>query len=163
MPYLSHSDYLTQNDWVHKYYREASSMTFNLNVFRTADLQALGFVNESFTGYYNDIALMLDMKAKGLKVVLINGGNVTHLGMATTSANSKARAAEDRETFRKLFPQAALPGHWAIREEVLAAGRINKLWLYVQSRASTRIRKVMVALSRLALQLGRFWQSIRHS
>lgn len=161
IPYLTHADYLTQNDWVYKYYREASSMTLNLNVFRTKDLMVLGYVPEAFSGYYNDIAMMIELKKRGLKVVLLNGGQVTHLGMATTATESSARADADRETFRSLYPTEALPGTWAIKEEKLAAGKFNKLWFYLQSRGPAPLRRFMVEISRVSLQFSRAWQNLR--
>jgi|GEM_PF-5267212 len=163
LPYLSQADYITQNDWVHKYYREASSMTFNLNVFRTKHLTELGYVPEAFSGYYNDVALMLELRARGLKVVLINGGNVAHLGMATTSVASQARAADDKATFARLYPAAFLPAFGTHKQELLAAGAANKLWLYAQSRGPASWRKLLTEISRLWLQVGRVWYNITHN
>jgi GT2 family glycosyltransferase len=163
MPYLSHSDYVTQNDWVHLYYREASSMTFNLNVFRLKDLAEIGFIPEAFSGYYNDIATLIELRTRGLKAVLINSGRVTHLGMATTSTGSMARSEADRETFRRLYPAYSLPGGNGIRQEKLAAGLKNRAWLYAQSRGPASWRKLLVELSRLGLQFGRFFENLRAS
>jgi len=159
IPYLTQSDYLTQNDWVFKKYREASSMTLNLNVFRTKDLVAIGYVPEALSGYYNDLAMMLELKRMGLKVMIINGGNVTHFGRSTTSASTLAAAERDRATFADLYPEAWIPGT-GLRADVLAAGRLNRLWLYLQSRGPARWRRLLVEASRLGLQIQRFWHNL---
>ena len=159
IPYLSQSDYLTQNDWVYKKYREASSMTLNLNVFRTKDLAAIGYVPEALSGYYNDLAMMLELKRMGLKVVIINGGNVTHFGRSTTSASSLAAAERDRATFADLYPDAWI-ADTGLKAEVLAAGRLNRFWFYLQSRGPARWRRFLVELSRLSLQVQRFWHNL---
>jgi hypothetical protein len=161
MPYLSQSDYLTQNDWVYKYYREASAMTYNLNVFRTKDLVEVGYVPEAFTGYYNDLATMIELHRRGLKVVLVNGGNVVHLGRATVSAGSMAKAEKDRETFRKLYPAESREGPSAIKQEVIAAGKWNRFWFYWQSRGPAGWQRWLTELGRLGLQIERLIQNIK--
>ena len=163
IPYLSQSDYLTQNAFVAPIYRRASSMTLNLNVFRTEDVAALGFVPEALSGYFNDTAMMIGLRRLGKYVVIINGGNVVHLGRATTSASTMARADQDRETFRRLFPAESKPGVVATKEELLAAGKWNKAWYYVQCRAPRQVRRLMVGVSALALYLKRIWYDLQRS
>lgn len=163
IPYLSQSDYLTQNAFVAPIYRRASSMTLNLNVFRTADLATLGFISEALSGYFNDTALMIGLRRMGKYVVIINGGNVVHLGRTTTSASSMARADQDRETFRRLFPAESKPGAVATKEEQLAAGKWNQAWYYLQCRVPRRARLLMMGISALALHIKRIWYDLRQS
>lgn len=163
IPYLSQSDYLTQNAFVAPIYRRASSMTLNLNVFRTEELAALGFVSEELSGYFNDTALMIGLRRLGKYVVIINGGNVVHLGRTTTSASSMARADQDRETFRKLFPAESKPGAVATKEERLAAGKWNQAWYYLQCRVPRQVRLIMIGLSTMALYSKRLWYDLRKS
>jgi GT2 family glycosyltransferase len=159
IPYLTQSDYTLQNSWVYKKYRQADSMTLNLNVFRLADLSELGFIPTQFSGYFNDVALFIALAQQGKKVMIINGGNVVHFGRSTTSTSTQASLEVDKAMFQQAFAEYSDAKTGELQLEKLAVGGGQKAMRYLQARTSGRTRRVLAGLEVLGLQWEVFWHT----
>ena len=104
VPYLSYSDFPVQNDRNYPGRRLMKYMTLNLNLFRLADLVAIGEVPTRYSGYFNDIVMALKLSEMGKTIALCYGGKVFHQHRSTTSVSTLASYEKDRANFMQEYP-----------------------------------------------------------
>ncbi len=148
-PYLSYCDYPGQMaDFVRKPITcEPSLMTLNLNLFKREVLQKAGGVDESYSGSYNDLILLMKIRQMGYRVVLVGDTRVTHLGQVTISQGTTYKKEKDRQRFMAEYPAyvaqhgAWQVAHWKWPLATTPAAKI--LWWLCQHLPSTRLRNRM--------------------
>jgi hypothetical protein len=114
IPYLSCSDYSTQqlqSDWARRPIAPVSC-TINLNYFSPGVIQKIGTLDETFTGGYNDVDLLIRLRRAGMEVLMVDMGPVKHLGKMTVSVATTWNNAHDRERFFQKYPHLASRRWW---------------------------------------------------
>lgn len=117
-PYLSFSDWPPQI--AHHVNRavtcEPTGMTLNLCLLKRSVLEAVGGIDERFSGAYNDVILMMRIRLLGYKVLFAGDTFVTHLGGVTIANGTTFRLEEDIKRFREEYPQYwTESGRWHLR------------------------------------------------
>ncbi len=106
-PYLTSSDYVSQNrDLVirTKTFRPMS-MTFNLNMVIPSCLEKVGLIDERFSGSYNDTDYLLRIRRAGGEAIIVDAGQIIHLGRATTTLSSSYSYEKDQKEFLDKYPE----------------------------------------------------------
>jgi GT2 family glycosyltransferase len=109
-PFLSSSDYPAQR-WSYVMSRRTFSpnfITFNLNLLSRHCVETVGWIDERFSGCFNDVDYALRIRANGGDIAICDCGEITHLGSATLT-RSGALAMYERDY--PLF-EAKWPGVW---------------------------------------------------
>lgn len=115
VPWLSASALPTQRPRRAGRPAEIPLMTLNLNIFRAETLKALGGINPSFTGNYNDVELVLNLRKMGLKIFLLPV-LALHYGRMTVGSGSTVSLEADRKLFREKYPAMYLEAaFWELR------------------------------------------------
>ena len=107
-PYLSFSDWPSQIGHHVKsaVTCEPTGMTLNLCLLKRSVLEAVGGIDETYSGAYNDVILMMKIRHLGLRRVLFAGDTfVTHLGGVTVANGTAYRLTEDIKRFKEEYPQ----------------------------------------------------------
>ena len=159
MPYLTQSDYWAQNDYYFRRDRFSSMMTLNLNVFRSSVLEKIGLVPEQFSGYYNDIAMMIVLKGIGLKVLMKHAAKVTHLQRGTIAVATTARFEADRQLFAKNHPDYVYgPQGYLLKLSHLSQGRLDRLWCRIGELSPSPLwQRSWLSLTQVWLMLEKAW------
>lgn len=148
-PYLSYCDYPGQMyDFVHRAVTcEPTIMTLNLNLFKREVLEKAGGVNESYSGSYNDLILLMKIRQMGYRVVLVGDTRVTHLGQMTISQGTTYKKEKDRQRFIIEYPNyVSKHGAWQVAhwKRPLATNKlVSFLWWLCQNTISTRVRNAL--------------------
>lgn len=145
-PYLTSCAYSTQD--VAKVRRnrtcEPSALTLNLNLFRKDVLVKIGGVNENYTGSYNDIIILNNIRNEGYKVILVGGTAVVHLGKTTVSYGSNYNIQKDRRRFRdeyrEICTERGIFGYKHWREPFSTTTLSSILWWLNQNLPGKRLR-----------------------
>lgn len=153
LPYLSFSDYPPQ---VYGYVwkpctHEPSAMTLNFNLLRRDVLEQVGGLDESYSGGYNDIILMLRIRQLGFRVVVVENTNVTHLGRVTISHGSTFNPKEDVARFSREYSRfTAKHGKWKIahwKRPLATTARAAICWWASQNAPSSTARSLLQELT----------------
>lgn len=146
-PYLTASDYPGQvSGFVRKAVTcEPTFMTLNINMFKRSVLEEIGGIDNEFTGGYNDIVGLSQIRNLGYKIVLVGDTNVVHLGRMTISQGTNyVISDENYKLFSNRFPEyIAKHGKWGYKHWVnpfAVNKRIAFLWWVCQNFPSTRVR-----------------------
>jgi GT2 family glycosyltransferase len=145
-PYLTYCDYPGQTaSYVRKQMTcEPSAMTINLNLLKRSVLEAVGGVDEAYSGAYNDMILILKIRKLGFRVVQVHNTLVTHMGTLTISQGANFKKEADVGRFSKEYGDyCAKHGIWKIKhwKWPLASGpTVSILWWISQNAPGTRIR-----------------------
>lgn len=110
-PYLTNSDYMaqTRNYPVKMRTFVPSAMTFNLNLVTRQCLDAVGYMDDRFTGNFNDIDYLLRIRQAGGEAIVVDAGQVLHAARATSSVASTFRYDDDLRRFVEKYPELARP------------------------------------------------------
>lgn len=106
-PYLTCSDYPTQRLQypVAKRTCAPNYLTLNLNLVSRRCIEAAGYLDEQFSGCFNDVDYVLRIRQAGGEVALTYCGEVTHLGSATlTQPALLAMYQHDQPLFETKWP-----------------------------------------------------------
>ncbi len=105
-PYLSSSDWPSQvAQYVHAPITcEPTAMTLNLCMLKRSVLEAVGGIDENFSGAYNDVILLMKIRHMGLRVLFAGDTFVTHLGKVTIANGSTYNKKQDVKRFRAEYP-----------------------------------------------------------
>lgn len=108
IPYLLRSDYGPQVRRRQRVPKVAwpASMTFNVNAFRRPQLLEIGGVPEELSGYYNDAVVHHRLRARGLRIALVQVGQVDHLQAVTRRTVTAAGSGQDRARYQRDLAQA---------------------------------------------------------
>jgi hypothetical protein len=109
IPYLSDSDLPGQASTGPGPIRVSPLMTLNLNVFPRAVLDAIGGVNDEFSGCYNDFIMAKKLTDLGRKIYLVDAYAV-HYGRLTRITGTNVDYLADKDKFAQLYPELYLPG-----------------------------------------------------
>ncbi len=106
-PYLDRCDYQGQ---IYSYVRKAKTceptfMTLNLNIFKREVLEKINGIDENFSGGYNDILTLLQIRRSGYKALLVGATQVTHLGKMTVSNGTNYDWEKDSIKFKTSYPE----------------------------------------------------------
>ena len=115
MPYLSDSDYPTQEIRIERLRRPIHPLqaTINLNYFSAGVGVFLGGLSLDYTGSYNDLDMLIRLRRCGYSVMLVNLGPVKHLGRMTIINQSSWVSHKDRERFGIVYPEYVSGKWWA--------------------------------------------------
>ena len=133
-PYLSFSDWPSQTaQYVHAPITcEPTAMTLNLCMLKRSVLEAVGGIDEGFSGAYNDVILLMKIRNLGHKVLFAGDTFVTHLGRVTTKHGSTYDQPQDVKRFRETYPQYWIDdGRWHLknwRKPFSTRWRTSALW-----------------------------------
>jgi GT2 family glycosyltransferase len=145
-PYLSMSDYPAQQIRYPLSFRTfvPEFLTFNLNLMAPHCLEKVGFLDEQFSGSFNDVDYTLRIRQQGGEVAVVFCGEIMHLGRGTrgTSGANEVMRSRDLPAFH-----AKWPGIWDTRTCRLNHQRGLKKWLLAIERM------LPARLSPLCLQL----------
>lgn len=148
-PYLSQCDYPAQMAASVRapVTCEPSGMTLNLNLFKRGVLEKVGGVDETFSGAYNDVLLMMAIRRAGHRVVQVGGTYVNHLGQITISQGTTYKREADRVRFQTVYAEYFTPvGKWHIRHwlwPLATTPGAARWWWLAQNAPSTRIRSFL--------------------
>ncbi|MGI6740043.1 MAG: glycosyltransferase family 2 protein [Brevefilum sp.] len=149
-PYLSFSDYPVQMPFfVRKPVTcEPTSMTLNVNIFKSKVLKAIGGINEMYTGAYNDVVALMEIRKLGYRVVLVGGTKVNHIGKMTISQGTNyILDGRDYLLFQKNHPNYVTKhGKWKLtrwKAPFSVNKKIALFWWVCQNVPSTRLRKLL--------------------
>jgi GT2 family glycosyltransferase len=126
-PYLSESDYPAQRTHYPLMVRPfvPDFLTFNLNLMSRQCLETVGYIDEQFSGCFNDVDYTLRIRRHGGEVAIVFCGEITHLGRGTLGASVvSSMYAHDLRLF-----EAKWPGVWNQRNSCLNRDRGLKKWL----------------------------------
>lgn len=114
MPYLSDSDYPTQQFPVISWRRTIHPLqaTINVNYFAPECAASVGGLDEEFSGSFNDIDLLIRIRRAGLPVLLVDCGMVKHLGRMTVANSSSWDPKKDREILIRKYPALRSSKWW---------------------------------------------------
>lgn len=114
IPYLSCSDYSTQqlaSSWARRPIAPVAC-TINLNYFSRGAVKRIGLLDESFSGSYNDVDLLIRLRRAGMEVLMIDMGPVKHLGKMTVSVATTWDNDADTLTFARKYPHLVSRRWW---------------------------------------------------
>ncbi len=157
VPYMSYSDFPVQRDNSYPRRRLMRYMTLNLNLFRMADLSAIGGVPVEYSGYFNDIAMALKLAERGKIIALCYGGKVFHQHRSTTSVSTMASYEKDRTTFFAAYPWliSANP-HTPLALSKLTSGVSSFFFGIWEMGWAASVQPVFVRLERWGLAVERW-------
>ena len=113
-PYLSFSDYIAQT-YAAPLKRTTFApccMTINVNAVRRETWKALGPLELSYSGNYNDTDYLIRLRKSGQRAVIADCGLITHLGSVTLGVSSQARRERDEIVFAERHPEFASKDFW---------------------------------------------------
>ena len=107
VPYLSFSDFSPQ---VRSFTLAARNykprlITFNVNVLPRRVYEVIGIMDENLSGCFNDIDYLIRIRKNGGEALMIDCGNVTHLGKSTLSTSTMASYEKDKRLFLEKYPE----------------------------------------------------------
>lgn len=150
IPYLSASDYSTQQLASAGARRPIAPIacTINLNYFSRSAISEVGLLDESFSGSYNDVDLLLRLRRAGMEVLLIDMGQVKHLGKMTVSVATTWNNDADQKTFAKKYPHLVARRWWyALYDRDICRNRALALFLrLVQALAPLSLLSKLMTL-----------------
>lgn len=140
---------------------EPTAMTLNLNLFRREVLEAVGGVDEGYTGGYNDVILLMKIRRAGHRVVQVGGTHVTHLGQVTVSQGTCYRREADRARFAREYGEFHAPsGKWNLAHwkwPLATSRRAAAWWWWAQNAPAAGLRaRLQAATLRREPELTRF-------
>lgn len=158
VPYLSYSDFRVQSDSSYHKRRLMKYMTLNLNLFRTADLVAIGAVPTRYSGYFNDIVMALKLSEMGKTVALCYGGKVFHQHRSTTSVSTLASYEKDRALFMDEYPFLATKNpRVPLALSMLSTGFWSMFYSVWEMRWAAGVHSSFMRIERGALALERWF------
>lgn len=106
-PYLTNSDYLSQtrNYPIKMWTFVPSAMTFNLNMITRRCLDTVGYMDDRFTGNFNDSDYLIRIRQAGGEAIVVDAGQVLHAARATSSVASTFRYDDDLNRFIEKYPE----------------------------------------------------------
>lgn len=152
-PYLDYCDYPGQ---VVAFVRnpvscEPTSMSLNLNLYTKDVLEAIGGIDEHYSGGYNDLVMLIKIRKIGQKVMLVGNTRTAHLGRTTVSQGSNFNMEKDIPRFSSEFPEYyAQNGYWNIAHwkwPFATTKRAKVFWWIAQNFPNHRIRKLLEKLT----------------
>jgi len=151
-PYLDYCDYPGQ---IASFVRnpitcEPTSMSLNLNLFKKSTLEAIGGIDEQYSGGYNDLILLMKIRKLGQKVVLVGNTRTTHLGRATVSQGTNFNMSVDNPRFSAEYPlYRASHGPWSITHwkwPFATSKRAKLAWWVAQNFPNQKVRRILETL-----------------
>ncbi len=153
-PYLSFSDYPGQMySFVRKSITcEPTSMTLNLNIFKKKVLKDIGGINEEFTGAYNDVIALMEIRNLGYRAILVGETKVNHIGKLSISEGTNYIIdGRDFRLFQSNYPNyIAKHGKWRLtrwKAPFSVNKKVSCFWWVCQNCKSTRIRRFLEMLT----------------
>lgn len=148
-PYLDFCDYPGQ---VASFVRnpitcEPTSISLNLNLIKKSVLEAIGGIDEHYSGGYNDLIMLMKIRNMGQKVVFIGKTRTTHFGQATVSQGTNFNMIIDKPRFFAEYPEYyATHGpfnitHW--KWPFATTKRAKIIWWVAQNFPHRKIRRFL--------------------
>lgn len=146
-PYLTYCDYPGQ---MAGYVRrrvtcEPSAMTLNLNVFKRDVLEAVGGIDEHYSGGYNDLILLMKIRELGFRVLLAGETRVNHLGQMTISQGTTYKKDADIKRFSTEYRTfCAGHGKWKVkhwRRPLSCGPLLSVMWWLSQNAPHALLRR----------------------
>lgn len=158
-PLLTSSDYLaqTQNLVMQMSTFKPSAMTFNLNIITKECYEKVGLMDERFSGCFNDLDYLLRIREAGGEAIIVDAGQIIHIGRATRnspSVGSTVNHRQDHQLFLEKYPKLKDSNpYWDFN---YVAPILCKSWAYrqlIRACYSLPIKAIKSELVYLAMRL----------
>jgi GT2 family glycosyltransferase len=138
MPFLSYSDYQAQiRSWVSSNSTfEPNFATFNLNMIRKDIYEAVGPIDDGFSGNFNDLDYYARIRKKGGTVIIADAGEIVHHGRATLKIHSDTNWKRDRDRFIELYPELGIGRTFDGNEALFGRSRVYRTILSASAKTA---------------------------